>query len=82
MSAAEFQELALGWIAVALTVGTAGTLAYFKLKSLIDDLRSKHEANATAIDANAKRIDAHDNLQGVKTTVDSVGTTTISPQSL
>lgn len=53
MTPAEFQTLALGWIGVLTVVGTAGVIAYFKIKALIDD--------------NQKRLDKHDEIQGVDT---------------
>ena len=55
-----FQEVALAWIGVTVVVGTAAIMAYMRLKSLIDSLKSKQTENE-------KRIDVHDSIQGVNT---------------
>lgn len=56
MTPAEFQTVALGWIGVLTAVATAGVIAFFKIKALIDD--------------NRQRLDKHDEIQGVDTTTD------------
>lgn len=53
MTPAEFQTLALAWLGTGTVVVTAGIVAFFKIKALIDE--------------NSARIDKHDDLKGVDT---------------
>lgn len=66
MTPAEFQTVALGWIGVLTAVSAAGVIAFFKIKALIDD--------------NRKRLDKHDEIQGVDTKTPDPAMTVLPPQ--
>ena len=53
ITAAEFQTAALAWLGTLGTVAMAAVPIYFKIKAKIDE--------------NNKRIDRHDDIQGVCT---------------
>lgn len=53
MTPETFQTLALGWLAAISVVATAGIALYFKIKSSIDE--------------NKTRIDQHDSIANVNT---------------
>lgn len=56
MTPEQFQTLALAWLGTGTVVVTAGIVAFFKIKTLIDE--------------NRKRIDKHDDLAAVDTKTD------------
>lgn len=53
MTPETFQTLALSWLAAISIAATAGVAAFFKIKSSIDE--------------NKTRIDKHDTMQGIDT---------------